>query len=93
MIRAVFLPTFAAALCFPSFAVTAGDFTTQSFGANRPSFNDRAIIIVGGRNPGDTVSLNPQPLPPKTYFGPRSNFGDDVSLNPQPLPPRYRFRR
>lgn len=92
MTRTAILSTLAAALCFSSFAASAGDFTTQAFGASRPSFNDRAIIIVGGRNPGDTVSLNPQPLPPKTYFGPR-NFGDDVSLNPQPLPPRYRFRR
>lgn len=30
---------------------------------------------------GETVSLNPQPLPP----------GGAVSLNPQPLPPRYRL--
>jgi hypothetical protein len=28
---------------------------------------------------GDTVMLNPQPLPP----------GGEVMLNPQPLPPRY----
>jgi hypothetical protein len=29
--------------------------------------------------PGDTVTLNPQPLPPR--------WGDSVSINPQPLPP------
>ena len=29
--------------------------------------NDRAIIVVGGKpNPGGAVSLNPQPLPPRT---------------------------
>jgi hypothetical protein len=30
--------------------------------------------------PGEAVTLNPQPLPPR--------WGDAVSLNPQPLPPR-----
>jgi hypothetical protein len=38
-------------------------------------------------HPGDMVSLNPQPLPPKNAFSP-SNFGSAVSMNPQPLPPR-----
>jgi len=38
-------------------------------------------------HPGDKVSLNPQPLPPKTAFS-TSSFGSAVSLNPQPLPPR-----
>jgi hypothetical protein len=33
-------------------------------------------------NPGDLVSLNPQPLPP----------GARVALNPQPLPPRVQYR-
>jgi hypothetical protein len=31
--------------------------------------------------PGTTNTLNPQPLPPRT-------FGSSVMLNPQPLPPR-----
>jgi hypothetical protein len=38
-------------------------------------------------HPGDMVSLNPQPLPPRTTFS-TSSFGGAVSLNPQPLPPR-----
>ena len=38
-------------------------------------------------HPGDRVSLNPQPLPPKNAFS-TSSFGSAVSLNPQPLPPR-----
>jgi hypothetical protein len=40
-------------------------------------------------HPGDAVSLNPQPLPPKVGRT-TSNFGSAVSLNPQPLPPRVR---
>lgn len=36
---------------------------------------------------GDTVSLNPQPLPPDPDSV-RDNPGDTVGLNPQPLPPR-----
>jgi hypothetical protein len=61
---------------------------------------ERSIIVVGGR-PGDRVSLNPQPLPPRERLaqlrragGERSIIivggrpGEDVSLNPQPLPPR-----
>jgi hypothetical protein len=38
-------------------------------------------------HPGDTVSLNPQPLPPKVART-MSSFGSAVSLNPQPLPTR-----
>jgi hypothetical protein len=38
-------------------------------------------------HPGDMVSLNPQPLPPKTAFS-KVSFGSSVSLNPQPLSPR-----
>jgi hypothetical protein len=37
--------------------------------------------------PGDKVTLNPQPLPPK-MLSTTSSLGDKVSLNPQPLPPR-----
>lgn len=36
--------------------------------------------------PGDTVALNPQPLPPKANDGAKP--GDHVMLNPQPLPPK-----
>jgi len=40
---------------------------------------------------GETVSLNPQPLPPRETV--RSiNLSDTVSLNPQPLPPKLRRR-
>jgi hypothetical protein len=93
MTRNTVLSSIAAALCFSAFTASAGDFNANSFGDIRPGFGDRAIIIVGGHNPGDAVSLNPQPLPPKSYFR-RPNIGDEVSLNPQPLPPRsYRFRR
>ncbi len=54
------------------------------------------IIIVRGKNslsssnlkPGDAVSLNPQPLPPKIAGKAILNSGDTVSLNPQPLPPK-----
>src|SRR5262249_34480 len=54
------------------------------------------IIIIGGKNaalnstmkPGDTVTLNPQPLPPKVLGQGVMNLGDTVTLNPQPLPPK-----
>lgn len=36
-------------------------------------------FLIRTPSPGDTVSLNPQPLPPRDW----------ASLNPQPLPPRY----
>jgi hypothetical protein len=41
---------------------------------------------------GETVSLNPQPLPPREGFMSLS-LGDVVSLNPQPLPPRLVRRK
>jgi hypothetical protein len=38
--------------------------------------------------PGDTIALNPQPLPPGRFLdGIVSNVFDAVGLNPQPLPP------
>ena len=57
----------------------------------------QGIIFVGGNPPdlvgdthGDTVSLNPQPLPPR-YIAPNkfgfSSLGGAVTLNPQPEPP------
>ncbi|MBM3394457.1 MAG: hypothetical protein FJY37_07475 [Betaproteobacteria bacterium] len=76
-----------ALVCAPA---TAGDFNSMGF-KNR-SLSERGIIIVGGRTPGDTVSLNPQPLPPKVRAR-RFSLGDAVSLNPQPLPPRMLRRR
>ena len=40
-------------------------------------------------HPGDKVSLNPQPLPPREMsFGALSHRFEGVALNPQPLPPR-----
>lgn len=53
---------------------------------------DRTSVLYGphthaSNSFGDTVALNPQPLPPRHAF----LFGDTVALNPQPLPPRYRF--
>jgi len=53
----------------------------------------RSDVVTGGvgdgTRPGDTVSLNPQPLPPGPDGAVRdgSRLGDTVSLNPQPLPP------
>jgi hypothetical protein len=43
-------------------------------------------------NPGSTVMLNPQPLPPKVFLN-SSNFGSQVMLNPQPLPPKWKTVR
>ncbi|MEO9229018.1 MAG: hypothetical protein ABI216_08750 [Devosia sp.] len=48
---------------------------------------DQVTAVVHG--PGDLVSLNPQPLPPRyltRHIG--GDFGSKVMLNPQPLPPR-----
>ena len=41
-------------------------------------------VATGTVRPGDRVSINPQPLPPRVLGRP----GDEVSINPQPLPPR-----
>jgi hypothetical protein len=57
---------------------------------------DRGIIIVGGNQarPGDDVTLNPQPLPPKgdpvvtQQQQATANPSGNVALNPQPLPPK-----
>ncbi|KKB12575.1 hypothetical protein VE25_06535 [Devosia geojensis] len=46
--------------------------------SQRSGLSERAIIIVGGK--GETVSLNPQPLPPGI---------EKQGLNPQPLPPGF----
>ena len=62
-------------------------YASPAFAGSFSSFEDRAIIVVGGR--GAEVSLNPLPLPPKeTLILKRRQFGEEVSLNPQPLPPK-----
>jgi len=71
---------------------------SSTVGPNR-SGSERSIIIVGGKNaksgsvvsPGSKVTLNPQPLPPRTRVNSsiQSN-GSNVMLNPQPLPPKVR---
>lgn len=44
---------------------------------------------VGKSSPGNKVSINPQPLPPKVGgHAHKGSPGDKVSLNPQPLPPK-----
>lgn len=86
------LTTFAVSLALTSVCAAAGDSFNTFGGKNR--FRDRGIIIVGGKGGGfgDTVSLNPQPLPPRVVSR-RLSFGDEVLLNPQPLPPRLALRR
>lgn len=53
---------------------------------------DRYQSLAGPVRPGNEVSLNPQPLPPKESGFKASAIqlrtGAEVSLNPQPLPPR-----
>ena len=44
-------------------AATFSSPASQTLAAKSGGMNERAIIIVGGK--GSTVSLNPQPLPPK----------------------------
>lgn len=78
------------ALAATSFSATAGEF--GGAGLKKRTLNERGIIIVGGKSPGDAVSLNPQPLPPKVFSG-IGGIGDQVALNPQPLPPRTWRRR
>ena len=41
---------------------------------------------MGGQRPGDSVTLSPQPLPPRNLTTTRP--GGAVMLSPQPLPPR-----
>jgi len=59
-------------------AVTAG---TRA--ADPSPLSGPATAFTPGK--GQTVALNPQPLPPRWL--PSSRF-DKVTLNPQPLPPR-----
>lgn len=55
-------------------------------------FAEHGIIIVSSDVFGGDVMLNPQPLPPRIFFGKRTylfgNPGIRQGLNPQPLPPR-----
>ncbi|HEX8237576.1 MAG TPA: tachylectin-related carbohydrate-binding protein [Abditibacteriaceae bacterium] len=64
-----------------------GDFD-QVFALLSPATSTRVRFprrgTSGGVRPGDEVTLNPQPLPPKA--------GEKVILNPQPLPPRVIIR-
>ena len=48
----------------------------------------KVVAKSAAQKPGDTVSINPQPLPPKDPLVAKPNKGDAVSLNPQPLPPK-----
>jgi len=73
-------------------AAASGDFSSarrQAEARSNPRVNPAGVS--DGVRPGDTVSLNPQPLPPGPgdAVGVRdgSRPGDTVSLNPQPLPP------
>ena len=53
---------------------------------------EHGIIIVSGDIFGGDVMLNPQPLPPRIFFGRQKylldNPGIRQGLNLQPLPPR-----
>ena len=52
-----------------------------------PVKNEQVRVNKG--NPGDKVSLNPQPLPPVAGgHAHKGSAGDKVSINPQPLPPK-----
>src|SRR5258708_33533241 len=52
-----------------------------------PVKNEQVHVSKG--NPGDKVSLNPQPLPPVAGgHAHKGSAGDKVSINPQPLPPK-----
>lgn len=50
------------------------------------------MTFAQNRNPGNQVTINPQPLPPKYMTGNGPVGGDPgskVTINPQPLPPKY----
>jgi hypothetical protein len=50
-------------------------------------------IVIGHKQPGTLVAIQPQPLPPGSLSGIviGSNPGILVALNPQPLPPKESF--
>src|SRR5258708_3414540 len=70
-----------------SFAQTSPGDAKQS---STKTTNKATEVKTGAKKtkPGDTISLNPQPLPPKQAGGQKSSAASQVSLNPQPLPPR-----
>src|SRR5258708_5499926 len=52
----------------------------------RAGTNEQTRAAKG--RPGDKVSLNPQPLPPRVSQNGKNSQGNRVSINPQPLPPK-----
>ena len=46
------------------------------------------VTVIGVDSLGQTVTLNPQPLPPRMILWRVPTPGGPVMLNPQPLPPR-----
>jgi hypothetical protein len=83
--------------CIPAVLLSTSSFAhgMSSF-AHSMSVNSRSFTPIWGAansalygvKPGDAVSLNPQPLPPKIGNVSGVKPGDAVSLNPQPLPPK-----
>lgn len=71
-----------------SFHSENGQVGTQSFAGVRNKSLGKVQYLS---QPGDTVSLNPQPLPPRVLGTNSLRLGDAVSLNPQPLPPKEKF--
>jgi len=58
------------------------------YSMNVSPFTSARSVMIGLAQPGEAVSPNPQPLPPKESVVLRNTPGDAVSLNPQPLPPK-----
>lgn len=52
----------------------------EVMGYSARRFARTGSVHINIPKPGETVSLNPQPLPPGEAW---------VSINPQPLPPKY----
>jgi hypothetical protein len=65
-----------------SFALAATALLSATVNLITPAFS----ASTNGQRPGDWVTLNPQPLPPRNLTTMRP--GGWVMLNPQPLPPR-----
>jgi hypothetical protein len=89
------LSTVGIAYSQPTLAANVGGVTSASqyaSGATTSYYVARPYgSVANAINPGSTVSLNPQPLPPKV-FSQSGNFGSTVSLNPQPLPPKVYYQ-
>jgi hypothetical protein len=76
--------------CIPAVLLSTSSFA-HGMTVNARSFTSRwgtTNSAFYGVKPGDAVSLNPQPLPPKIGNVSAVKPGDAVSLNPQPLPPK-----